>query len=215
MSGILDLINSDIGKQMIGGISQETHQPADKTASVVTMALPILLGAMKRNASTEQGAAGLMSALENKHDGSILDNLGGLFGGGVNEDVKIDGLGILGHVLGGSQDNAVRAVSRKSGVDANTVMQILQVAAPIVLGYLGKEKKQQNISSSNGIGDLLGGLLGGGQEQPEKQQSLIESLLDGDDDGSVIDDIAGMVFNSGGSKSKGGLGGLLGGLFGK
>lgn len=216
MSGILDLLNSDIGKQMIGGISQETNQSADKTASVVSMALPILLGAMKRNASTESGAAGLMSALDNKHDGSILDNLGGLFGGGVNEDVKVDGLGILGHVLGGSQDNAVRAVSKKSGLDASSVMQILQVAAPLVLGYLGKQKKEQNISSSNGIGDLLGGLLGGGgQQQPAKQQSMIESLLDGDDDGSVIDDIAGMVFNSGGKDSSGGLGGLLGGLFGK
>jgi len=216
MSGILDLLNSDIGKQMIGGISQETHQPADKTASVVTMALPILLGAMKRNASTESGAAGLMSALDNKHDGSILDNLGGLFGGGVNEDVKIDGMGILGHVLGGSQDNAVRAVSKKSGMDASSVMQVLQVAAPIILGFLGKEKKKQNISSSSGLGDLLGGLLGGGgQQQPAKQQTLIESLLDGDDDGSVIDDIAGMVLSGGGNKSQGGLGGLLGGLFGK
>jgi len=216
MSGILDLLNSDLGRQMIGGISQETHQPADKTASVVAMAMPILLGAMKRNAASESGASGLMGALDNKHDGSILDNLGGLFGGGVTEDVKQDGLGILGHVLGGSQDNAVRALSNKSGVDTNGVMQILQVAAPILLGYLGKQKKQQNVSTSNGIGDLLGGLMGGGDAQP-KQQSLIESLLDGDNDGSIVDDIAGMVLGGGNSQSNngGGIGGLLGGLFGK
>lgn len=213
MSGILDLLNSDLGKQIIGGISQETNQPADKTASVVSMAMPILLGAMKRNAISEGGAANLMNALNNKHDGSILDNLGGLFGGGVNEDVKQDGLGILGHVLGGSQNNAVQALSQKSGLDTNSVMQILQVAAPILLGYLGKQKKQQNVNSDSGIGDLLGGLMGGGSKQPQ-QQSLIESMLDGNNDGSVIDDIAGMVLG-GGNKKKGGLGGLLGGLFGK
>jgi hypothetical protein len=212
MSGILDLLNSNLGKQIIGGISQETNQPADKTASVVTMAMPILLGAMKRNASNESGAANLMNALNSKHDGSILDNLGGLFGGGVNEEVKQDGLGILGHVLGGSQDNAVRALSQKSGLDTNSVMQILQVAAPILLGYLGKQKQQKNVNSDSGIGDLLGGLMGGGKKQP-KQQSMIESLLDGNNDGSVIDDIAGMVL--GGSQKKGGLGGLLGGFFGK
>ncbi|SRX73575.1 DUF937 domain-containing protein [Aequorivita antarctica] len=213
MSGILDLLNSDLGKQIIGGISQETNQPADKTASVVSMAMPILLGAMKRNASSEGGAANLMNALNNKHDGSILDNLGGLFGGGVNEDVKQDGLGILGHVLGGSQNNAVQALSQKSGLDTNSVMQILQVAAPILLGYLGKQKKQQNVNSDSGIGDLLGGLMGGGSKQPQ-QQSLIESMLDGNNDGSVIDDIAGMVLG-GGNKKKGGLGGLLGSFFGK
>jgi hypothetical protein len=154
-----------------------------------------------------------MNALNSKHDGSILDNLGGLFGGGVNEEVKQDGLGILGHVLGGSQDNAVRALSQKSGLDTNSVMQILQVAAPILLGYLGKQKQQKNVNSDSGIGDLLGGLMGGGNAQP-KQQSMIESLLDGNNDGSVIDDIAGMVLG-GGSQKKGGLGGLLGGFFGK
>jgi hypothetical protein len=213
MSGILDLLNSDIGRQMISGVSNETKQPEDKTASVVSMALPLLMGAMKRNASTPQGAAGLMSALDNKHDGSLLDNLGGFFGGGVDDKQKTDGLGILGHVLGGSQDNVVGALSQKSGMDSGSIMNILSTLAPIVLGYLGKEKKQQNVSSETGIGDLLGGLMGGGSQQP-KQQSLIESLLDGDNDGSVLDDVAGMVLGGGGKKS-GGLGGLLGGLFGK
>ncbi len=115
------------------------------------MAMPILLGAMKRNASSDDGATNLMNALNNKHDCSILDNLSGLLGGEVNEDVKQDGLGILGHVLGGSQNNAVQALSKKSGLDTNSVMQILQVAAPILLGYFGKQ--EQSVNSESGIGD--------------------------------------------------------------
>ncbi|MGB0949654.1 MAG: DUF937 domain-containing protein, partial [Marinirhabdus sp.] len=147
-----------------------------------------------------------------KHDGGILDNLGSFFGGGVNEEVKQDGLGILGHVLGGSQNNVVGALSKKSGLDSSSVTQILSVLAPIVLGYLGKQKRQQNIQSQSGIEGLLGGMLGGGRRVQKKQQSMIEGLLDGNNDGSVIDDIAGMVL--GGGKKRGGLGGLLGGLFG-
>ena len=213
MSGILDLLNSDIGRQMINGVSNETNQPVDKTTSVVSMALPLLMGAMKRNASTPQGAEGLMSALDNKHDGGLLDNLGGFFGGGVDDRQKTDGLGILGHVFGGSQDNVVGALSQKSGMNSGQIMNILSTMAPLVLGYLGKEKRQQNVTSSSGIGDLLGGLMGGGSQQP-KQQSLIESLLDGDNDGSILDDVAGMVLG-GNQKKSGGLGGMLGGLFGK
>ena len=174
------------------------------------MAIPLLMGAMKRNAKSPEGAAGLMGALESKHDGSLLDNLGGFFEGGVSEDQKIDGLGILGHVLGGSQDNVVGALSKKSGMDSNSVMQILQVAAPVILAYLGKEKRQKNVSSPSGIEGLLGGMLGGGRKQQKKSQSMIEMLLDGDGDGSVVDDIAGMVL-SGGKKK----GGLLGSLFGR
>ncbi|QNJ98648.1 DUF937 domain-containing protein [Constantimarinum furrinae] len=210
MAGIMDLLNSDLGRQIVSGVSNETRQPEDKTASVVAMAIPLLMGAMKRNANTPQGAQGLMNALNNKHDGSILDNLGGLFGGGVNEDVKIDGLGILGHVLGGSQDNVVGALSKKSGMDSNSVMQILTVLAPIVLGYLGKQQRQKSIKSQGALDGLLGGMLGGGSTSQQKQQSLIESLLDGDGDGSVVDDIAGMVLGGGSKK-----GGLLGGLFGR
>ena len=213
MSGILDLLNSDLGKTIISGVAGQSGQSADKTSSVLTMALPVLMGAMKRNAASPEGAAGLMGALSGKHDGSILDNLGGLFEGGVDQSVMDDGAGILGHMLGGSQNNVTNALSQKSGMDSGAVMEILKVAAPIVMGYLGKQSKQQNVADSNGIGDLLGGLLGGGDATP-KQQSLIESLLDGDGDGSILDDVAGMVLNSGSSK-KGGLGGLLGGLFGK
>jgi len=213
MSGILELLNSDLGKTIVNGVAGQSGQSTDKTSSVLTMALPVLMGAMKRNADSPEGAAGLMGALSGKHDGSILDNLEGLFEGGVDQSVMDDGAGILGHVLGGSQNNVTNALSQKIGMDSGAVMEILKVAAPLVMGYLGKQSKQQNIANSNGIGDLLGGLLGGGDTAP-KQQSLIESLLDGDCYGSILDDVAGMVLNSGSTK-KGGLGGLLGGLFGK
>ncbi len=211
MSGILDLLNSDLGKQIIEGVSNDTNQPQNKTADVMSMALPLLMGAMKRNATSPEGAAGLMNALNSKHDGSILDNLDGLFSGGVDSSVKDDGAGILNHVLGSSQGNLTNALSQKSGLDSDSIMSILKVAAPILLGYLGKQQKTQQVSSSNGIEGLLGGLLGGGSNQ-NQQQSLIESVLDGNNDGSVIDDLAGMVLGGG---SKSGLGGLLGGLFGK
>ncbi|WP_242204986.1 DUF937 domain-containing protein [Aestuariivivens insulae] len=211
MSGILDLLQSDLGKTIINGVSQETNQPQNKTQNLLTMALPVLITAMQRNASSQEGAQGLLSALDNKHDGSILDNLGGLFGGGVDQAVKTDGEKILGHILGKKQPVVEHALSQKSGIDANTVAQILKVAAPIVLGMLGKEKKRQNVQNQNGLKSLLGGLLKGNSTQQE--QSFLESILDADGDGSVIDDVAGMVL--GDNKKKSGLGGLLGGMFGK
>ena len=210
MSGLLDLISGPMGKQLIDGVSEQTGQPADKTANVLSMAMPLLLGAMKKNASDPQGASGLMSALDSKHTGGILDNLGGLFKGGVNDSVMQDGAGILGHVFGQKQPVVENALSQKSGVDAGTVSQILKIAAPIVMGYLGRQKAQSNVSDSDGLSSLLGSMLGG---QPKENQSLITSLIDSDGDGSVLDDVAGMVM--GAKKKKSGLGGMLGGLFGK
>ncbi|GAB5563171.1 MAG: DUF937 domain-containing protein [Winogradskyella sp.] len=211
MSGILDLLNSDLGKTIINGVSGSTGTNENKTSSVLTMALPVLMKAMERNAATPEGAEGLMGALSGKHDGSILDNLGDLFGGGVNEDVKVDGSKILGHILGGKQQGVQQVIGQKAGIDSNSVGEILKVAAPILMGVLGKQSRQNNVNSQGDLTGLLGGLLGGNQAQNE--QSFFEKILDADGDGSVIDDVAGMVL--GGDKKKGGLGGLLGGLFGK
>ena len=211
MAGILDLLNSDLGKTIISGVAGSTGNDTNKTSSVLTMALPVLMKAMQRNASTPQGAEGLMGAIQGKHDGSILNNLGGLFGGGVNDDVKQDGEKILSHVLGSKQHGVEKILGEKSGLDAGSVANILKVAAPILMGVLGNQAKQQNVSSSNGIGDLLGGMIGG--NSADKEQSFLESILDADGDGSVIDDVAGMVL--GNASKKGGLGGLLGGLFGR
>ncbi len=212
MSGILELLNSPMGKQIISGVSSQTGQSADKTGNLLSMAMPVLMGAMQRNASTPEGASGLMNALSSKHSGGILDNLGGLFEGGVDQSVTDDGAGILGHILGGKQPAVQNALSQKTGMDAGSVGDILKVAAPILMGVLGKQASQNNVSDANGLASMLGGLSGA--PQGSKQQSLIESFLDADGDGSIIDDVAGMLL-SGGGKKKGGLGGLLGGLFGK
>ncbi|MCH2033566.1 MAG: DUF937 domain-containing protein [Tenacibaculum sp.] len=212
MEGILDLLNSPMGKTIISGVAGSTGQDSNKTGSVLTMALPVLMKAMERNAATPQGAEGLMGAL-NKHDGGILDNLGDLFNGGVNKDVVDDGGKILGHILGSKQQGVQQVIGQKAGMDVGAVGNILQTAAPILMGLLGKQSRQTGVSNSGGLGDLLGGMLGGSKTQNE--QSFLEKILDADGDGSVIDDVAGMVLGGSQKKSGGLLGGLLGGLFGK
>ena len=202
MAGLEDLLNSDLGKNLISTASQQLGQPKNKTASALSTALPLILGGLQKNASTPEGAQGIMNALNSKHDGSILDNLGGLID---NSDILKDGAGILGHVFGGKTQNVANAVSTKSGLDVNTTMSLLKMAAPIVMGYLGKQTSNQQ-TDENGINNLLGGLLG-----ENGSQSLLTKILDADGDGDVMDDIMDMATG----KSKGGLGGLLGGLFGE
>jgi hypothetical protein len=212
MSGILDLLQGPMGKMLVDGVGKQLGMGEEKAGSAIQTALPLILGAMKNNASTPEGAEGLLKALDNeKHGGGILDNLGSILGGGgIDEDIMQDGAGILGHVFGGKEENVANAVSKTSGIDLSQAMGILKVAAPFIMGFLGKEKKSKAVSDQGGLGDLLGGMLGGGEKE---SQSLVNRLLDADGDGSIIDDVAGMLLSGGGKK--GGLGSLLGGLFGK
>jgi hypothetical protein len=167
MAGILDLLNSDLGKQIISGVSGSTGNDTNKTSSVLTMALPVLMKAMERNAASPEGAEGLMSALNGKHDGSILDNLGGLFGGGVDESVKQDGSAILSHILRNKQKGVEQVIGEKAGLGAGAVANILKVAARLLMGILAKQKKEQNISNSGDTINLLSGLLGASDTRNE------------------------------------------------
>ena len=215
MAGILDLLNSDLGKTIISGVAGSTGQDQAKTEGLLSMALPVLMKAMERNASTPQGAEGLMGAISGKHNGSILDNLGGLFGGGVDDGVKQDGSKILGHILGDKRAGVEQVLSQKSGMDSGAVADIMKVAAPLLMGVLGKQASQQGVSSAGDLSGLLGGLLGGASKTGPvtQEQTFLEKMLDSDGDGSIIDDVAGMVLGQA-TKGKSGLGGLLGGLFG-
>jgi len=205
MAGILDLLNSDLGKTLVNSASEQLGQNKAQTTTALSTALPLILGAMKNNASTTKGAEGLLGALSGKHDGSLLDNVSSLLG---NSDVLADGAGILSHVFSGKEQNIANAVSKKSGLDLNSAMSLLKMATPFIMAYLGKQTREKKVNDSNGIENLLGGLLGSGAK---KEQSLVTKLLDADGDGSVVDDLIGMAA---GGKKKGGLGGLLGGLFG-
>lgn len=216
MSGILDLLNSPIGKTLVNGAASQMGMDSNKAGGALQSALPLILGAMKNNVSSPEGASGLLGALMNeKHGGGILDNLGSILGGNsIDDDVMQDGGKILGHVFGGKQENVAAAISKSNGIDLSQAMNILKVAAPIVMGFLGKQARTQGVQDTNGVNNLLGGLLGG---QSQQSQSMITRLLDSDGDGSVIDDVAGMLMGAaGGNKSSGG--GILGtlmGMFGK
>ncbi|PQJ23309.1 DUF937 domain-containing protein [Tenacibaculum sp. SG-28] len=214
MAGILDLLTSNMGKSIISGVAGSTGQSTDITNNVLTMAMPVLTKAMQRNAASPSGAESLMGALSNKHNGGILDNLGDLFEGGVNEEVLQDGGKILNHVLGSKQQGVEQIIGQKAGIDAGSVTTILQTAAPLLMGMLGKQTRDQGISNSGDLTNMLGGLLGGNSTQNE--QNFLDQILDADGDGSVIDDVAGMVLGGSQKGASGGLlGGLLGGLFGK
>ena len=204
MSGITDLLNSDMGKELVSSISQKTGIDASQASSVVSSGLPALMGAMQNNLSSSDGASGLLGALTSgKHDGSILDNLGGFLNGGDFSD----GSKILGHVLGGKQDTMVQGLSSKTGVDSSIISKILPMLAPIVMGYLGKQTKSKGVSNGSDLSGMLGGLLGG-----SGGNSILTSVLDQNGDGKL--DVSDAMSALSGKK-KGGLGGLLSGLFGK
>ena len=176
--------------QDIGNLASQVGGNEGEVKNGVMAALPAMLAALGKNAGTEKGAEELNNALEKKHDGSILDNLSGYLS---NPDLK-DGAGILNHLFGNQTSNVANAVSQSSGLDTNGSMKMLQMLAPILMGILGQQKKQNNLDAK-GLGNLTSMLASnfGSEAGASGIMEAVTNLLDANKDGNVMDDIMGMV----------------------
>ena len=176
--------------QDIGNLASQVGGNEGEVKNGVMAALPAMLAALGKNTGTEKGAEELNNALEKKHDGSILNNLSGYLS---NPDLK-DGAGILNHLFGNQTSNVANAVSQSSGLDTNGSMKMLQMLAPILMGILGQQKKQNNLDAK-GLGNLTSMLASnfGSEAGTSGIMETVTNLLDANKDGNVVDDIMGMV----------------------
>ena len=176
--------------QDLGQLAEQVGGNEGQVKNGVMAALPAMLTALSKNTGTEKGAEELNNALETKHDGSILNNLSGYLS---NPDLK-DGAGILNHLFGSQTSNVANAVSQSSGLDSNGSMKMLQMLAPVLMGMLGQQKKQNNLDAE-GIGNLTSMLASnfGSEAGASGIMDVVTNLLDANKDGNVMDDIMGMV----------------------
>ena len=185
LEGILGLLNDkDLGK-----LSSQLGVNENDVKLGLVSALPAILQALNKNTQTAEGAESLNKALE-KHDGSVLNNLSGYLN---NPDLN-DGAGILNHLFGNQTENVAKAVSKSSGLDSNGSIKMLQILAPLVLGALGKQKKDNNLDAS-GL-DALTSMLAlnlGSNEQTSEIMGLVTNLLDSNKDGAIVDDLLGLA----------------------
>jgi len=197
---LLDLVKGQLGDQVIEHLSKEVRADKETTNAAVDGAIATMISALSKNAQKPERAQSLMNALDRDHDGSILDNIAALVSGGgrSQENARAtNGLGILDHMLGGKADNVVNMISKGSGLNILKSSKLLTMLAPIVMGALGKTKRQQGLDA----GGLMGLLSGTVKQATEKRNDMgiIGKILDSDGDGSITDEIAGLGMKALGS----------------
>src|SRR6185436_2866688 len=218
MSSILDLLGSQLDPATLARLGSQVGATPEQTSAAVSAALPAMIGALQRNSSTPQGEAALGSALDRDHDGSILDNLGSLLGGGPSAS----NVRSLDHIFGQRRGTVEEAVAGRAGLDRGQVVQLLAMLAPLVLGALSRARQRGGASGGGagtspggGLGDILGGALGQMRQGGGGGGlgSILGGLLDRDHDGCILDDLLGGGQRSVREEGEAG-GGILGDLLG-
>ncbi|MBI5474094.1 MAG: DUF937 domain-containing protein [Ignavibacteriae bacterium] len=185
MSSLLDLLTNQLGGNAVEQIAGRIGADQNTTSKALSTALPLLLTALSRNAANPQGAQSLHTALAKDHSGGILDDVMGFVGGATS---SANGAGILKHVLGGQRPTVEQGIAQASGLNSNSVGQLLELAAPLLMGALGRTTQQEGLDA-NGLAQFLGGQQQAVQSQTPDLLGMLGGLIDQNRDGNVLDDV--------------------------
>ncbi len=185
---VLEMIQQKLGGQAVEQISRRIGADTGTTGNAIDAALPLLLAAMARNTNDDSQARSLHAAVTQDHDGSVLDDVPGY----LNQDQTGAGAGILRHVLGGKQPTVQEGLGQATGLGAGQTGQLLTMLAPLVMGALGRAQQERGLSAG-GLSGLLSGESNNLRQSAPGVMNTVGRFLDQDGDGSVIDDVGGML----------------------
>jgi len=149
---LIDLITGNVGNQVAEDSSKKFGIDKNQIIALSAVAVPLIVGALRKNAQKSAAEAdNINNALSRDHDGSILNN--------PTAASQQDGNSILNHILGNDRNQVEQQLASKTGIGMDKVGPILASLAPLIMGYIGKQKAQNNVSSGGGISDLLSGIL--------------------------------------------------------
>ncbi|HOU47435.1 MAG TPA: DUF937 domain-containing protein [Chitinophagales bacterium] len=187
---IQQLLGGALGQQATQLISNQLGIDANQAQNAVNLALPTILSALNRNASTQDGADALTNAIANNHSGGGLNDLSAL----AQTALGGDGASILQHIFGGAEQNVSNVVSQNAGISGVQSSQIMQILAPMVLNALGNQS-QANAGGINvgSITSILSNFVGNQTQQTPHHRDIISKLIDRNGDGNVADDVVGML----------------------
>lgn len=216
---LIDLITGTTGNKVAEDAENKFGISKGQMIGLAAVAVPLIIMYLKNKSENTEEAASLNNALEKDHNGSILNNPSEAM------DKESEGNSILDHIFGDKKTEVETSLSNKTGISMSTIGPLLATLAPIIMGYIGKEKQDSGVSSGGGLSDLLGGILGKASTEAKGEPSnplneILGGLLGGGttaSGGNPLNDLLGGLLGGNTSKKseEGGLGGLLGGIFGK
>ena len=167
-------------------MSQQLGTGQMQTASAISAALPLLLGALGKNTAEPQGAEALFGALQKDHAGLDLGSvLSAVLGGGAAPSRQTDGAAILGHIFGGTQPRAEASLGQATGLGGDKAAMLMKLLAPVVLSFLAQRFMGQGNANPSGLSQALGQERQVAQEQGGLGGGLLGAVLDQDGDGQM------------------------------
>jgi outer membrane protein OmpA-like peptidoglycan-associated protein len=152
---LLDSVKDLVTPQLIGQAASMFGEQESSITKAIGAATPALLQGIINKAGTDNGA-GVLDMAKQAMGSGILDNLGGLFGGGSNSNLMNLGGSLLSGLFGNKSSMLGNLISSFAGVKQSTGSSLLSALAPMALSLVGKHVMSSGLSG----GGLLSWLTG-------------------------------------------------------
>jgi hypothetical protein len=155
---LIDLMKDQLTGAIAGQIGNSLGVDQKSAESGIGAMLPTILGGLMKQSSTTAGAESLNNTLDQSDfDGGLLDKLPDLLGGGGQQGGgMLGGMGdtILKGLFGDKIASIIGLISKFTGMDSGKSGSMLALLAPLVMSFLGKQKRSMGLDA-NGLAGLL------------------------------------------------------------
>ncbi len=151
MDIVADLLKQAATGENLSAISKSVGGDGNAVKSALGMGLPMIMGSMAATASKPGGADMLAKMLAQSGASSPLDNMSGFLG----NPAAAGGQAMASTLFGGQMGTVQNLISQKTGLPPAAVGKVLEIATPMVMGYVGKMFVQQKMDAA-GLTNLLG-----------------------------------------------------------
>ncbi len=140
MTNLVQTVIGALSPDMIGNLSSVLGESSGSVSKGVSAAAPALLAAALQQSSTSSGASGLLSLISQATGGgNPLDRLPALLGdGAARAGLLSQGKTLSDSLLGGNAGAVTGGLASFAGIKGGSATQLLSLAAPLVLGAIGK-----------------------------------------------------------------------------
>jgi OmpA-OmpF porin, OOP family len=182
---LIDAAKGIFTNELVNKASSYLGESENSVAKAISGILPSVIGGIADKSASTEGANTIAGMAQEQHGSGILGSIGSFFG---NEGGGLlnKGAGLLGSLFGDSKMGILTSlISSFSGIKSASATSLLSMAAPAVMGFLGKHAADNNLNAG-GLASMLS----------SQKDNIAAALPSGLNLGSVFNSFSGTAGNA-------------------
>jgi OmpA-OmpF porin, OOP family len=151
---LIDAAKGIFTNELVSKASSYLGESENSVVKAMSGILPSVIGGIADKSTSTEGANAIAGMAQEHHSSGILGSIGSFFG---NEGGGLlnKGAGLLGSLFGENKMGMLTSlISSFAGIKSTSATSLMSMAAPAVMGFLGKHASDNNLNAG-GLASML------------------------------------------------------------